>query len=208
MKFSKLNIKLDYAGFQLIITLALIIVCCMTIILSILIYKSIYDLNFTERWLIYGPDKSFIWNRLNYDIEFENFPNMSQGFKSLTIFTVFLPLLLPSIVAILIFLKLFTIISNFRNHKFFLPENIRNIRFIGFTIIWGSIITTATKWLTIFLLSNQIDELMKQKILTDPQFSVWPGFDFSTLILGILVLLLVKIFQEGYNLQEDQKLTV
>lgn len=208
MKLSKLHIKIDYAGFQFIIALALLVVFCITIFLSFLIIKTIYDPNFTARWLAFGSEESFIWNRFNYDIEINNFPDMPQGFKTLTIFTVILPLLLPSIVAILIFLKLLKIISNFRNLKFFLQENIRNIRFIGLTIIFGSIITTTIKWFTILLLSKQIDELTKQNILNDPQFSVWPGFDFGTIILGILVLLLVKIFVEGYNLQEDQKLTV
>jgi len=107
------------------------------------------------------------------------------------------------IVGIWIFIKLpVEILLNIANGKSFNKKNIKNLAIIGWTIIGFAFCS--------ILIPKLIQVLFPSLIPKEIYYPMWLVlFDYKwSFIGGAAILLLAKAFKKGYNLQQEQDLTV
>ncbi|MGE5551284.1 MAG: DUF2975 domain-containing protein [Bacteroidota bacterium] len=83
----------------------------------------------------------------------------------------------------------------------FTMENARRIRIIGLVIIGGSLLQS--------LATSGVGYLMMQNIIIEGvELHAKLGAGASSILIGLVILILAEIFRYGASLQEDQDLTV
>lgn len=88
-----------------------------------------------------------------------------------------------------------------KNKSPFIPENPKRIRWIGYIIIAGSLISSVFDFM--------VGKYIAQNItLTDIGFSYGLNLNLPAIFLGLIIIVLAEIFRTGNQLKEDQELTV
>ncbi len=103
---------------------------------------------------------------------------------------------------IFIFLILKSLRSSFRSGNVFERRNIRFTKTIGKLLVVASILSSTSEWLG--------DRAAAKLIAPGSGFIVNTDFNFyhSQIIMAILILFIAEIFAIGYDLMEEQKLTI
>jgi Protein of unknown function (DUF2975) len=83
----------------------------------------------------------------------------------------------------------------------FVPDNVTRIRRIGYALILGE----CARAVLTFIGNYQVVTHFSADFV---QFTLWPDFSFTTILHGLLILVLAEVFRVGVRLDEDQSLTV
>lgn len=126
--------------------------------------------------------------------------NPSSVFSFLTDFLMTIGLFCYFVVVVILFLILWSIRKSVRQGDIFNRNNIKLIRAIGILIIFSALAINLARYLQI----REISALMAH---TDWQ-PVWNGINYEGIISGLLILIIGEIFAVGYDISEEQKLTI
>lgn len=106
---------------------------------------------------------------------------------------------------IAIFALLFVILTSLRrsikNEDVFARRNIRRTRIIGAMLILASLMASTSAYLD----TRFVADILAQ---SDLQFDTTFGFNFGEIVTGIMIFCFAEIFSIGYDLSEEQKLTI
>lgn len=100
---------------------------------------------------------------------------------------------------ILFFLK--KILKNLTSDNFFIPENGKLIKKIGYSIIALAIIPEVIHYFTDKMISKSISI---ENVVIKSEFY----FDYQTILLGIIVFVISIVFLRGVEIKEEQDLTI
>lgn len=125
------------------------------------------------------------------------FPVRNGAFFSATVFLI--ALLLGGLLWTLTQLRL--IFQSVRRGLVFLPENIRRIRWVGFTLILGELARAAVVYFWSYYTSLHFTA-------NGLRFVASTDFSGLMIVAGLAVLGLAEVFREGTRLHEDQSLTI
>lgn len=94
------------------------------------------------------------------------------------------------------------ILVNIANGKAFVPQNVKHLKRIG----WGILISV----LVIILLPWLISLVLSSKIPGEIYYPVWPALlNYRWhIFLGFAILMAARAFKQGYQLQQEQNLTI
>ncbi|WP_298614417.1 DUF2975 domain-containing protein [uncultured Odoribacter sp.] len=100
----------------------------------------------------------------------------------------------------ILFVVLFSLRNSLRHDNLFNRDNIKLIRAIGILLIASSLLCN----LAYYLEAQSLSDLLKgTSLLTSVDI-----YEFGDLFAGILILVIAEIFAIGYDLSEEQKLTI
>lgn len=101
---------------------------------------------------------------------------------------------------IIIFIILYSLKRSIKNNNIFNRDNIKFTRAIGILLIASSLIYDAARYL-------ECRELIR--LLADTNIEISTDvFHFKDIITGLLILVIAEIFAIGYDITEEQKLTI
>ncbi|WP_251623720.1 DUF2975 domain-containing protein [Odoribacter lunatus] len=104
------------------------------------------------------------------------------------------------IIVIILTLILSSIRKSIKKGNIFSRNNIKLIRTIAILIISSSLLITLGRYLEI--------QQMTQLLAGTEWKPVWDGINYKEIILGLIILIIGEIFVFGYDLKEEQKLTI
>lgn len=84
---------------------------------------------------------------------------------------------------------------------FFIPENARRIRWVGFTVIFGELARAALTYYWSYYTSLHFTA-------NGLRFIASTDISGVTLVVGFAILVIAEVFREGARLQEDHSLTI
>lgn len=84
---------------------------------------------------------------------------------------------------------------------FFIPENARRIRWVGFTVIFGELARAALIYFWSYYTSLNFTA-------NGLHFVASTDFNMITIVSGFTILVIAEVFREGTRLHEDQSLTI
>ena len=100
----------------------------------------------------------------------------------------------------ILFVVLFSLRNSIRHDNLFNRDNIKLIRAIGILLIASSLLAN----LAYYLEAQSLTQLLKDTSLL---ISI-DIYEFGDLFAGVLILVIAEIFAIGYDLSEEQKLTI
>lgn len=100
----------------------------------------------------------------------------------------------------ILFVVLFSLRNSIRHDNLFNRDNIKLIRAIGILLIASSLLVN----LAYYLEAQSLTQLLKDTSLL---ISI-DIYEFGDLFAGVLILVIAEIFAIGYDLSEEQKLTI
>jgi hypothetical protein len=83
----------------------------------------------------------------------------------------------------------------------FVPDNVTRIRRIGYALILGEL----ARAVITFIGNYQVVTHFSADFV---RFTLWPDFSFTTIIHGLIIVVLAEVFRVGVRLDEEQSLTV
>lgn len=104
------------------------------------------------------------------------------------------------IIVVILTLILYSIRKSLKRGDIFNRDNIKLIRAIGILIITSSLLINLGRYLEI----QQIIKLLEGT----EWHPVWNGIEYKEIILGLVILVIGEIFAVGYDISEEQKLTI
>lgn len=84
---------------------------------------------------------------------------------------------------------------------FFIPDNARRIRWVGFTVIFGELARSALVYFWSYYTSLHFT-------VKGMHFVASTDFNGITILCGCAILVIAEVFREGTRLQEEQSLTI
>ncbi len=106
-----------------------------------------------------------------------------------------------SVMYLLILFFLRKILKNLTSNNFFIPENGKLIKKIGYSIIALALIPEVIHYFTDRMISKSISI---ENIVIKNEFH----FDYQTILLGIIVFVISIVFLRGVEIKEEQDLTI
>lgn len=104
------------------------------------------------------------------------------------------------IIVVILALILHSLRKSIKRGNVFNRDNIKLIRAIAILIILSSLLSDLGRYI-------EIQQIIKLFAGTD-WHPVWHGMDYKEIILGLVILVIGEIFAVGYDLSEEQKLTI
>jgi len=123
--------------------------------------------------------------------------SLNQNFIYFRILAAFI----DSVMYLLIFYFLRKILKNLTSDNFFIPENGRLIKNIGYSIIALAIVPEVIHYFTDKMISRSISI---ENVVIKSEFH----FDYQTILLGIIVFVISIVFLRGVEIKEEQDLTI
>ncbi|MCM1029887.1 MAG: DUF2975 domain-containing protein [Oscillibacter sp.] len=126
--------------------------------------------------------------------------NHSPSRSAITSLALTLSVFCYVIIVVILSLILHSLRKSIKRGNVFNRDNIKLIRAIAILIILSSLLNSLGSYLG----TRQIIQLFAG---TD-WHPVWNGMDYKEIILGLVILVIGEIFAVGYDLSEEQKLTI
>lgn len=104
------------------------------------------------------------------------------------------------IIVVILSLILYSIRKSIKRGDIFNRDNIKLIRAIAILIITSSLMINLSRYI-------EIQQIIKLFAHTEWQ-PVWNGIEYKEIILGLVILVIGEIFAAGYDISEEQKLTI
>lgn len=104
------------------------------------------------------------------------------------------------IIVVILTLILYSIRKSLKKGDIFNRDNIKLIRAIGILIITSSLLINLGRYV-------EIQQIIKLFEGTE-WHPVWNGIEYKEIILGLVILVIGEIFAVGYDISEEQKLTI
>lgn len=104
------------------------------------------------------------------------------------------------IIVVILSLILHSLRKSIKQGNVFNRDNIKLIRAIAILIILSSLLSS---------LGHYIEARQIIKLFAGTEWHpIWPGMEYKEIILGLVILVIGEIFAVGYDLSEEQKLTI
>lgn len=138
---------------------------------------------------------------LDVKVQADRDNNFSRRHSVGVILTAFVALLSYVAVYVLLFVMLLSLSRSMRHGELFQHRNIVRTRVIGFLLIVASVSQSLCSWLNN---CSAVELFRGTQYVVDTSFR----FDFGGLITALMILFIGEVFAIGYNLSEEQKLTI
>lgn len=124
----------------------------------------------------------------------------SPSRSMITSFALTLSIFCYVIIVVILSLILHSLRKSIKRGNVFNRDNIKLIRAIAILIISSSLLSNLGRYI-------EIRQIIKLFAGTE-WHPVWHGMDYKEIILGLVILVIGEIFAAGYDLSEEQKLTI
>jgi Protein of unknown function (DUF2975) len=125
------------------------------------------------------------------------FPPPSGAFLTTTALLVVLGLA----IGLWVLAQLRMVFRTLRDGRPFVAANATRIRWIGYAVILGEIVTSIVQFSgNAYARSHFAAETLR--------FDTWPSIDVFAIVYGLIILVIAEVFRAGARLDEDQSLTI
>ena len=93
------------------------------------------------------------------------------------------------------------ILKKLVDRAFFIAESIRRVKIIGYTIVAGALASGFMASIFSLLMARDIE-------IPGVNVTFYYGINLPMVFLGALILVIAQVFRKGFEMQEEQKLTV